>query len=85
MWTESYTERIYTGDVNQFARRLENGTGINDNVTLSNTFSIIADAYAYQNIFAMRYIEWMGTKWKVSNVSVERPRLNITVGGIFNA
>ena len=32
----------------------------------------------------MKYIEFEGTKWKITNVEVRYPRLNLTVGGIYN-
>ena len=77
-------ERMYTGDVERNSRRLENGTGVNDDVTISNTISIVADAYAYEHIHAMRYVKWMGTAWKVTLVDVKRPRLILTLGGVYN-
>lgn len=85
VWEEVVTERPYYGDVIKNTRRLESGESLNDNITVSNTISILADAYAYQHFFAIRYVEWMGTTWKVSNVEVERPRLTLTVGGLYNA
>lgn len=77
-------EHMYTGDVERNGRRLENGTGVNDDVTISNTISIVADAYAYEHIHAMRYVKWMGTAWKVTLVDVKRPRLILTLGGVYN-
>ena len=46
--------------------------------------SIIADPFAYQNFHAMRYIEWMGAKWKITKVNVQSPRLILSVGGVYN-
>lgn len=84
VWEEPITTRQYYGDVVKNRRRLESGEHLNDNVNINNQISIVADAYAYQNIFAMRYVEWMGAKWKITDVEVERPRLILTVGGIYN-
>ena len=78
------TERYYYGDVISNSRRLEQGESLHDNVTINNQFSIIADAYAYEHFFAIRYIKWMGVAWKVSSVDVDRPRLTLTVGGVWN-
>lgn len=82
--TEIAIERPYVGDVIRNTRRLENGEGVNDNVVVNNQFSIVADAYAYENFFAIRYVTWMGARWKVTNVEVQRPRLLLTVGGVYN-
>lgn len=77
-------ERAYYGDIIQNSRRLEQGSDINDDVTVSNRISIIGDAYAQEHFFAMKYVDWMGAKWKVTNVEVQRPRLILTVGGVYN-
>lgn len=81
---EIITERKYKGDVIRNARRLENGEHLNDNVNVNNSISIVADGFAYQNIFSIRYVTWMGARWKVTNVEVQRPRLILTIGGVFN-
>lgn len=84
VWEEVTTERKYTGDILRNTRRWENGQNLNDNLNINNQFSIVADAYAYDHFFAMRYISWMGTRWKVTNVEVQRPRLILTIGGVYN-
>jgi hypothetical protein len=63
---------------------LEPGEQLNDNITVSNSISIIADPFANQNFHAMRYVNWMGANWKVTNVDVQRPRLILTIGGVYN-
>lgn len=65
-------------------RRLESSGQVNDNVNINNRFSIIADPYARENFHAMRWIEYMGAKWKISDVEVEYPRLILSLGGLYN-
>lgn len=77
-------ERMYKGDIIRNNRRLEAGTDINDNVNISNQISIVADPYANQHIFDMRYVKWRGVAWKVTNVDVEPPRLILSLGGVYN-
>lgn len=81
---EVVRERKYYGDVQRNYRRLENGEHLNDDLNVSNTISIMADAFAYEHCFAIRYLVWMGAKWKVTGVEIVRPRLNLTVGGVYN-
>lgn len=81
---EVFEERNYYGDIIKVNRRLENASQINDNINISNQFSIVADAYASENFFAMRYVEWMGSLWQISSVDVQRPRLILTIGGVYN-
>lgn len=84
MWEEQKTERQYSGELVKNTRRLESSGGVNDNVNISNEVSIVADPYAYENFHAMRYIKFMGAKWKISNVEVRYPRLILTIGGVYN-
>lgn len=84
VWEEEITERNYYGDVLQFGRRWESGEHLNDDLNVSNKISIVADPFAYQNFHAIRYIVWMGSKWKISNVEVQYPRLILSIGGIYN-
>jgi len=84
VWDEQTIERQYYGDVVKNTKRYEKGEGLNDNLNVNNTISIVADAYAEQHFFAIRYVEWMGARWKVSNVDVQRPRLILSLGGVYN-
>ena len=84
VWVEEMTVRPYYGELVRNTRRLENSGGVNDNVNISNDISIIADPYANHNFHSIRYIEFMGVKWKVSNIEVRYPRLILTIGGVHN-
>lgn len=84
VWKEQITEREYFGDLLRNSRRLQPSSSLNDNVTISNEISILADQFAYQNFHSIRYAEFMGTKWKVSNIEVQYPRLLLTLGDVYN-
>lgn len=81
---EIVIERNYAGDVFRNVRKLEPGESTNDDVVVNNSLSIVADPYAYQHFFAIRYVRWMGALWKVTNVEVQSPRLLLTIGGVYN-
>ena len=74
----------YRGDLNRNARRLQGSNELNDNIVVANEISIVADPFARDNFHNIRYVEFMGTNWKVSNVEVQYPRLIMTLGGKFN-
>ena len=84
IWEEKINERKYYGDLNRNARRLESSNVINDNINISNEISFVADPYVKENFHAIRYVEFMGTKWKVSNIEVQFPRFVLSLGGIYN-
>lgn len=84
VYTEVATERKYYGDVLKNVKRYVSSEYLNDNLTVSNSISIMADAYAYDNFFAIRYVKWMGANWKVTDVEVQRPRLILSLGEVYN-
>ena len=84
IYVEKIIENQYYGDVIKNTRRLKEVNKVNDDINVSNQFSIIADPFANNNFHAMRYIEFMGIKWKITDVEVQYPRLILSVGGLYN-
>lgn len=84
VWKKRITEREYFGDVIRNTRRLQSSGNLNDNIIVSNEISIVADPFANENFHSMLYIEFMGAKWKISNVEVQYPRLILTIGEVYN-
>ena len=84
VWEDSIEERSYYGDIIKNTRRWNTTENLNDNLEIKNEFSIIADSFCYQNIGAMRYITYMGTSWKINTAEINHPRIDITVGGVYN-
>lgn len=85
IWTDVIVEHKYYGDVLRNSRQLrDNSESLNNDLAVQNSISVVADAYANENFFAIRYIKWMGTLWSVSDVTVESPRLILKLGGVYN-
>ena len=83
-WEEKPVEREYYGDITRNTSRYQNGGQVNEDIVINNILSIVADPYANENFQHMRYVEWMGAKWKITNVEVQYPRLLLTLGGVYN-
>lgn len=84
VWNNDMVERYYYGDVLKNTRRLDSGESVNDDIVVNNSISIVADAYAIEHFHAIRYVRWAGSAWRVVTVDVERPRLILRLGGIYN-
>lgn len=84
VYQEVITEREAQGDVIKNIKKTTGTETLNDNITVNNQISIIADPYAYANFHSIRYVTWMGSKWKVSSVTVAYPRLILDIGGVYN-
>lgn len=79
------TQRPYVGDlIRSVSQSQQSNDSENDNLTLSNEISIMADAYAYENFSKIKYAEYLGQKWKVTRVEVRHPRLILSLGGLYN-
>lgn len=84
VYGEIIVERKYYGDILDMNRKLESSDQVNDNINITNKISIVADPYANENFSSMRYVRFMGARWKVTNVEVRPPRLILTTGGVYN-
>lgn len=84
VWTEVITEREVYGDIFKNSSRLEKGEGLNDNINVSMQISFLADPYARMNFHLIKYAWYMGSKWKVTTVTEEYPRLSLVLGGVYN-
>jgi hypothetical protein len=84
VWADTIVTRDYYGDLTRNTRQMQTSDNLNDNLNISNEISIVADPFARENFHSMRYVEFMGAKWKITNVEVQYPRLILTVGGVYN-
>ncbi len=84
IWEEGIVEHSYYGEIAQNRRNYITGSTINGTLTINNQISILADAYANQNFMNIRYAEFNGSKWKVESISVERPRLVLTLSSLYD-
>ena len=84
VWVDEIVEHSYFGDVIRNARNLREGENLNPDLSVQNSISIVADAYANDHFFSIRYVEWAGALWTVSSVEVQSPRLLLRLGEVYN-
>jgi hypothetical protein len=84
VWSDVIVEHSYYGDVVRNARNLKDGDNLAPDLSVQNLISIVADEYANDHFFAIRYVEWMGTLWTVTEVEVQSPRLLLRLGEVYN-
>lgn len=77
-------ERPYVGDVLKDRRSFKISEYQNNDFTISNQISILADLYLQTYWTSIKYVKWKGVKWSVSHVNVEYPRITLTLGGVYN-
>ncbi len=87
IWEPSITEHRHYGEViKNYVRNAYEAeyTTTNKTPQCNNTLSILADPYAFENFHNIIYAVYMGTKWTVSNVEVQYPRLLLSLGGVYS-
>ena len=55
-----------------------------DDVHSSNVISILGDAYSFEHYQEIAYVEWQNSKWAVQSAQVDRPRIKLTLGGVYH-
>ena len=84
-WMPQDTVRKYYGDISRNSTRWAgNSDSTNDDLTVNTQISIVADPFAFEKFHAIKWIEFMGVKWKVTVVDPQPPRLILTLGGVWN-
>ena len=84
VWVDSIVERNHYGDIQQDNSSWRAGDSTNDDLNINNRISIMADQYAFENFHSIKYVEFMGAKWKVKTIEPKYPRLILYVGGVYN-
>lgn len=84
VWVDQMIERVYFGDVVRNSLKISGSTEVNKDFSVGNSIEIVSDAYALDHFFAIRYVEWAGVRWEVTTVTERRPRLLLTLGGVYN-
>lgn len=84
VYTEKSIERRYKGTVVRNSRRWDpSSDSTNSNLNINNSIIIIADDFAINHSAYIRYVEWMGAYWEVKSIDIDRPRLTLELGGVY--
>lgn len=85
IYTEEIEEKVYYGDLLSSRWNNENNqNSTNTNVRLNNSISVICDKYLSENISVIRYITYKNSKWCITGIEIQPPRIIINIGGIYN-
>ena len=79
VWSQVENPIMMKGDVLR-----QSATGQNNDISLNHRISLLGDAYTFDNYYSIKWVEIRGVKWRVSSVEIQRPRLIVTLGGLWN-
>lgn len=83
-WVDQIIEAEYQGDVIRNSRQIRDSDKVNEDVSVTNSISIVADEYAVEHFFNIKYVGWAGVLWTVTDVEVRAPRLILSLGKVYN-
>lgn len=84
VWTDTIVEREVYGDIKRNYARVTNQGNVNNDITLSNIVSVVINAYFKKNYQSIRYVKFDGQYWSVTNIELNYPRAELTLGGVYN-
>ncbi|MDD4275619.1 MAG: hypothetical protein PHO33_01390 [Clostridia bacterium] len=84
VWKDGITEKDITGDLIKNTSKLETNSKVNQDITINNQISIVADPEITQNFRFIKYVKFWGVAWTVESVTEQYPRLILTLGGEYN-
>lgn len=84
LWKQIVTIRKYKGDVTRSSKRVQTAPQLNNNITVNNEISILADPYICENFYAITFIRFMNAWWSVNSVTMDYPRITLEIGGVYN-
>lgn len=90
VWSPVETPRRMRGDIIRQSSSVQNdyksnnGNKVNSDISLNHRVSLIGDAYAFSSYFDIKWIEIDGRRWEVTSVEVQRPRIIVSLGGLWN-
>jgi len=84
VWEEVEKEFKYKGEITQDRRRYV-GTedSVNTSMKLNNHVSVLMDRRLRDNYAHLKYVVWNGSKWKVDEIEIDHPRINIYLGQMY--
>lgn len=90
VWSPIENSKKMRGDLisssatNGNGSRIADSGKVNDDVSLNHRVSLLGDYYTFNNYLNIKWIQIGGRKLEVSSIELQRPRVILTVGGLWN-
>lgn len=84
IFEDTIVERHYRGEIMKETVNWRSSSVPNDDLVPSHRISIIADNFAIKNSATIKYLIWNMTYWKITSIEIQRPRLILSLGGVYN-
>lgn len=83
-WNDTIVEKSYSGDVVRATARSSEGEKVINDLSVTNSIAIMADAYLLANFMNIRYVKWNGVRWTVPSTEPRPPRFILNPGEVYS-
>lgn len=84
VWADTVEEKQHYGDIIKDFRRYQYDGQLNENLNISNKFSVVVNDYLNANMHQMKYVVYRGTRWDIISFELMYPRVILSIGGVYN-
>lgn len=84
VWSPVENPIMMKGDIIGQRANVLNDRNVNSDITLNHRVSLLGDSYAFDNYYTIRWVIFRGRKVEVSSIEVQRPRIILSLGGLWN-
>lgn len=85
VWEDTIQERSYYGNAEKIRSRWEKSESLNNDLKINTEISILADPFAHEKFPYIKYVNFMGHNWSITDVDItDSPRIKLTLGGLYN-
>ena len=84
VWQDVPVEREAYGEFVEARANTQNADKISKNISMSGRLNVLMDQFAMTNFQHIRYATYMGAAWSISSVRPAYPKLQLTLGEIWN-
>lgn len=83
IWKSKITEMNVRGDIINQGVAYQQGEKINDDVNVQHRISIVMPPHSLPHD-QIKFVTLWGNAWEVNSIEIRRPRLILTLGGVYN-
>lgn len=84
VWEDVTVERLMKGDVIRANTTISMDGKVNGDVTFNHRVSLVGASLPLMEYYNIKYITLDGYKWEVKSIEIQRPRIIVTLGGMWN-
>ena len=83
VYKQRVVEKTYKGFVTKNNRTIKYEQVVNESPSMNININIYINPYLQDNIYSIKYLTYMHKKWKITDIEIQYPRVNLRIGGLY--